>query len=58
MNPGSSAGRRIESVPASGLARARMQLGDFELTVCTDGTYKLDGGAMFDVVPKPLWRSF
>jgi glyoxylase-like metal-dependent hydrolase (beta-lactamase superfamily II) len=36
--------------------RARMHLGDFELTVCTDGTYLLDGGAMFGVVPKPLWE--
>lgn len=38
------------------LVRARTQLGDFELTVCTDGTYRLDGGAMFGVVPKPLWE--
>jgi glyoxylase-like metal-dependent hydrolase (beta-lactamase superfamily II) len=38
------------------LVRARMQLGEFEVTVCTDGTYKLDGGAMFGVVPKPLWE--
>jgi glyoxylase-like metal-dependent hydrolase (beta-lactamase superfamily II) len=40
----------------SGLVRARTRVGDFELTVCTDGTYKLDGGAMFGVVPKPLWE--
>jgi glyoxylase-like metal-dependent hydrolase (beta-lactamase superfamily II) len=40
----------------SDLVRARTQLGDFELTVCTDGTYMLDGGAMFGVVPKPLWE--
>jgi len=39
----------------SDLVRARTTLGDFELTVCTDGTYLLDGGAMFGVVPKPLW---
>ena len=31
--------------------------GDFELTVCTDGTYLLDGGAMFGVVPKILWQT-
>jgi len=31
-------------------------LGDFEVSVCTDGTYLLDGGAMFGVVPKPLWQ--
>ena len=42
--------------PASELVRARTQLGDFELTICTDGTYKLDGGAMFGVVPKTLWE--
>jgi glyoxylase-like metal-dependent hydrolase (beta-lactamase superfamily II) len=40
----------------SELVRARTQVGDFELTVCTDGTYKLDGGAMFGVVPKTLWQ--
>ncbi len=44
------------STDASGLVRARRQVGEFEVTVCTDGTYKLDGGAMFGVVPKPLWE--
>ncbi len=38
------------------LVRARHMLGDFELTSCTDGTYLLDGGAMFGVVPKTLWQ--
>ncbi|MEG9436829.1 MBL fold metallo-hydrolase [Edaphobacter sp. HDX4] len=38
------------------LVRARTHLGQFELTVCTDGTYRLDGGAMFGVVPKTLWQ--
>jgi glyoxylase-like metal-dependent hydrolase (beta-lactamase superfamily II) len=33
-----------------------MQLGDFELTSLTDGNFRLDGGAMFGVVPKPLWE--
>jgi glyoxylase-like metal-dependent hydrolase (beta-lactamase superfamily II) len=37
------------------LVRGRRALGDFELTFCTDGTYLLDGGAMFGVVPKALW---
>jgi glyoxylase-like metal-dependent hydrolase (beta-lactamase superfamily II) len=36
--------------------RARTTVGDFELTICTDGTYLLDGGAMFGVVPKTLWQ--
>jgi glyoxylase-like metal-dependent hydrolase (beta-lactamase superfamily II) len=41
---------------ASNLVRGRTTLGDFELTVLSDGTYYLDGGAMFGVVPKPLWE--
>jgi glyoxylase-like metal-dependent hydrolase (beta-lactamase superfamily II) len=32
-----------------------MNLGDFELTVVSDGTYPLDGGAFFGVVPKVMW---
>ncbi len=38
------------------LVRARTTLGDFELTVLTDGSYYLDGGAMFGVVPKTMWE--
>lgn len=30
-------------------------LGDFELTVVSDGTYLLDGGGFFGVVPKVMW---
>lgn len=36
--------------------RGRTSVGDFEVTVLTDGTYFLDGGAMFGVVPKPMWE--
>ena len=36
--------------------RGRTTVGDFELTVLSDGFYFLDGGAMFGVVPKPLWE--
>lgn len=32
-----------------------MTLGDFELTIFSDGTYPLDGGAFFGVVPKIMW---
>jgi glyoxylase-like metal-dependent hydrolase (beta-lactamase superfamily II) len=31
-------------------------LGDLELHSLSDGTLRLDGGAMFGVVPKPLWE--
>ena len=34
----------------------RLQLGDFELTVVSDGTYFLDGGVFFGIVPKALWQ--
>ena len=38
------------------LVRGHLALGDFALTLCSDGTYLLDGGAMFGVVPKTLWQ--
>ena len=33
----------------------RLMLGNFELSVFSDGTYPLDGGAFFGVVPKLMW---
>lgn len=45
--------------PASGMEWTgpfRRSLGAFELTVVTDRTYLLDGGAFFGVVPKTLWN--
>jgi glyoxylase-like metal-dependent hydrolase (beta-lactamase superfamily II) len=38
------------------LIRGATALGDFEIMVLSDGTYFLDGGAMFGVVPKPMWE--
>jgi glyoxylase-like metal-dependent hydrolase (beta-lactamase superfamily II) len=32
-----------------------LTLGDFELSIYSDGTYPLDGGAFFGVVPKVMW---
>ncbi len=34
---------------------SKVQLGDFELSIFSDGTYPLDGGALFGVVPKVMW---
>jgi glyoxylase-like metal-dependent hydrolase (beta-lactamase superfamily II) len=34
----------------------RMTLGNFELTVLSDGVYRMDGGAMFGVIPKTMWE--
>ena len=33
-----------------------MKLGNFELLALSDGTFALDGGQMFGVVPKTLWE--
>jgi glyoxylase-like metal-dependent hydrolase (beta-lactamase superfamily II) len=33
----------------------RLTLGDFELSIFSDGNYPLDGGAFFGVVPKVMW---
>ena len=33
-----------------------MRLGRFEIDVISDGTFALDGGAMFSVVPRVLWE--
>jgi len=34
----------------------RHTLGDFELTIVSDGTYFLDGGAFFGIIPKVMWE--
>lgn len=33
-----------------------MKLGAFEIHIVTDGRFRLDGGAMFGVVPRVLWE--
>jgi glyoxylase-like metal-dependent hydrolase (beta-lactamase superfamily II) len=33
-----------------------MKLGDLEFHILTDGTFRLDGGAMFGVIPRPMWE--
>jgi glyoxylase-like metal-dependent hydrolase (beta-lactamase superfamily II) len=33
-----------------------VRLGDLEFTIVSDGGFRLDGGAMFGVIPKPLWE--
>src|SRR5687768_15943978 len=33
-----------------------MRFGNLDLISVSDGTFRLDGGAMFGVVPKPLWE--
>jgi glyoxylase-like metal-dependent hydrolase (beta-lactamase superfamily II) len=38
------------------VAMPSIALGDLELIPLSDGFFALDGGAMFGVVPKPLWE--
>jgi glyoxylase-like metal-dependent hydrolase (beta-lactamase superfamily II) len=33
-----------------------MKLGDLEFHILNDGTFGLDGGAMFGVIPRPMWE--
>ena len=33
-----------------------MKFGDLEFWLLTDGTFRLDGGAMFGVIPRPMWE--
>src|SRR4051812_13675578 len=33
-----------------------IEIGDIQLTLLLDGFFYLDGGAMFGVVPKPMWE--
>ncbi len=54
----SSAVSPIGSASSSSVAAhvRRYPLGDLELISLCDGFFGLDGGAMFGVVPKPLWE--
>ena len=45
-----------EAIDDAALLRGRGTVGMFEVTVCSDGSFGLDGGAMFGVVPKTLWQ--
>ena len=38
------------------LIRGRVTLGQFEITVLSDGYFLLDGGAMCGLIPRPLWQ--
>jgi len=44
------------AAPALALDVKSLTLGDLRLTTLHDGPFRLDGGAMFGVVPRPLWE--
>src|SRR5215471_15125005 len=37
-------------------AQSEMKLGEFDVWILSDGTFALDGGQVFGVVPKVLWE--
>jgi methylmalonyl-CoA epimerase len=60
IHPSSAHGVLVElKQPASQVSAPRISrytVGDLELTSLYDGCFRLDGGAMFGVVPKVLWE--
>lgn len=42
--------------PALDLGLRKISIGDLELTTLHDGPFRLDGGAMFGVVPRTMWE--
>lgn len=60
VHPSSAHGVLVELKEArastSDLRIARHTVGDLELTSLFDGFFRLDGGAMFGIVPKQLWE--
>jgi methylmalonyl-CoA epimerase len=48
--------RRVDAESSAQLRVTRYTIGDLELISLYDGFFRLDGGAMFGVVPRPLWE--
>jgi methylmalonyl-CoA epimerase len=60
VHPSAAHGVLVElkqpSAPEKDLKPKRFSLGAVELTSVNDGLFRLDGGAMFGVVPKTFWE--
>jgi methylmalonyl-CoA epimerase len=60
IHPSSAHGVLVElkqrAEPDVRLQAKPIAFGDLQLTVLYDGPFRLDGGAMFGVVPRPLWE--
>jgi methylmalonyl-CoA epimerase len=60
IHPSAAHGVLVElkqaAAPDVRLAVQTLSFGDFQLTTLHDGPFRLDGGAMFGVVPRPLWE--
>ena len=60
IHPSAAHGVLVElkqpAAPGPVLEVKRLAFGDLQLTMLHDGGFRLDGGAMFSVVPRPLWE--
>jgi methylmalonyl-CoA epimerase len=60
IHPSAAHGVLVElkqaAAPAVRLTVRTLPFGDLRLTTLHDGPFRLDGGAMFGVVPRPLWE--
>src|SRR5215216_953473 len=60
IHPSAAHGVLVElkqaAAPDVRLTIQRLPFGDLQLTTLHDGPFRLDGGAMFGVVPRPLWE--
>ena len=60
IHPSSAHGVLVElkqaAAPVVRLDVQTIAFGDLQLTALHDGPFRLDGGAMFGVVPRPLWE--
>jgi methylmalonyl-CoA epimerase len=56
LKQSSTTGHPPSAISHEPLAISRYPLGDLELISVSDGFIRLDGGAMFGVVPKVLWE--
>ena len=61
VHPSAAHGVLVELVqpaaPPATLTPVTFELGDLRVSVLHDGLFRLDGGAMFGVVPRALWES-
>ena len=51
---GERAGAAVSN-PYNAVPSVAIQLGDLKCRILDGGRFKLDGGAMFGIIPKPLW---
>ena len=60
IHPSAAHGVLVElkqrAAPDVNLEVKSLSFGDLQVTVLHDGPFRLDGGAMFGVVPRPLWE--